>query len=448
MTKILGADGRPLSTISQPRTPMDVATKARVPMPGQRWAAGVGRISPDRVQTILRNAAFGDTEAYLTLAVEMEERYLHYSSQLATRKLAVVGQEIEVTPGDESTEAATVAEAFEQFVVNSQLFHDMLLDLLDSLSKGYAVVQPYWDTTTRPWTFREFEYIDPRLFVFDRSTLREIRMRDSETADGQPFPSQQFIIHTPKIRTGVTCRGGLARPAAIAWMFQSATVAQWAAFAEVYGMPLRIGKYDPATSSDAEIEELKSAIVNIGHDAAAVLPNSMDIEIEDARRPTSGDNIFSGLADYWDKQISKLILGQTMTADDGASLSQAKVHNDVRVDISKADATALEATIYRQIAVPWTAFNYGPSVAAPSVHICVEPPEDLTALSLALAPLLTAGLRVSARELREKFSLGEPEDDEEVVGGLPELEEEDPGASPAKPPARRGAKAQQRMRRR
>ena len=57
--KILGPDGRPLSEVSRPRAPMDVATKARVPMPGQRWAAGIGRISPERVALILRNSAFG-----------------------------------------------------------------------------------------------------------------------------------------------------------------------------------------------------------------------------------------------------------------------------------------------------------------------------------------------------------------------------------------------------
>jgi phage gp29-like protein len=419
MTILYGPDGRPLSPISRPRRPMDVAAVARIEQPAQRWAVGIGRINPERVARVLREAAFGYNEQYITLAVEMEEKYLHYASQLATRKQSIIGEEIEVLPGDDSPEAAKIAEDFEKYVVDSEQFPDLLLDLLDALAKGYAVVQPHWDTSTRPWTFKEFESVDQRLFCYDHATLTELRIRDLATVDGQRIPAGQFIVHTPRVRTGVPCRGGLARPAAIGWMFQSATVAQWATFAEVFGMPLRIGRYDPVTASEQEIDDLRTAVVNIGHDAAAILPDSMRIEFADARRPTSGDNVFQGLADYWDKQISKLIVGQTMTADDGSSQSQAQVHDKVRLDIKQADARALQSTLFRQLVAPWTAFNYGPNAAVPKLRICVEPGEDLAALSAALAPLLKAGLRVSAHELREKFGLTDPEGDEEIVGGSP-----------------------------
>ncbi len=447
--KILGPDGRPLTPVSRPRRPIDVASVANIQQPAQRWAAGVGRVNPERVARILKEANHGSHEAYLTLAVEMEERYIHYASQLSTRKQAIIGEEIEVLPGDESPEAAKIAEDFERYVVDSEQFPDLLLDLLDALAKAYAVVQPHWDLSTRPWTFKEFEAIDQRLFVFDRATLTELRMRDSETMDGQPIPAGQFITHRPRVRTGVPCRGGIARPASIAWMFQSATVAQWATFAEVFGMPLRIGKYDSATATEQEIDELRTAIINIGHDAAAIIPESMNITFEDARRPTSGDNVFEGLATYWDKQISKLIVGQTMTADDGASLSQATVHNEVRLDIKRADATALQSTLHKQLVVPWTVFNYGPLAPVPKLRICVEPGEDLGALSTALAPLLKAGLKVSSRELREKFGLSEPQGDEETVGGMPEPALGPDGlpvspVSPAKQPQQSGAAAKKK----
>nr|WP_284521082.1 DUF935 family protein [Shigella boydii] len=46
-----------------------------------------------------------------------------------------------------------------------------------------------------------------------------------------------------------------------------------------------------------------------------------------------------------DAQISKAVLGQTMTTDNGSSRSQADVHNQVRMDIVRWDARQLANTL-------------------------------------------------------------------------------------------------------
>lgn len=82
----------------------------------------------------------------------------------------------------------------------------------------------------------------------------------------------------------------------------------------------------------------------------------MKIEFEEIANAAGGAELFERLAEWLDKQISKAVLGQTMTTDDGSSQSQANVHNEVRMDILRADAKQLAATLnrlVRNLALPW-----------------------------------------------------------------------------------------------
>jgi phage gp29-like protein len=404
-----------------------IQSLTRVTDPAQRWASGVGPVTPETVFALLSAAARGDNQAYLTLAAEMEEKYLHYSAQLSTRKLAVVGTQCVAAPADASPLAETIAADVQERLLDSPLWETFGLDLLDALGKGYSVVQPHWSTHTDRWVPSKYEWLDPRFFGFDKATLSELRLRRDDGELLQLPPG--LVVHQPRLRTGVPCRGGLARPAAVAYLFQSATVSQWVVFSETFGMPIRIGRYDANTSTEDEISTLRSAVVNLGHNAAAVMPTGMSVEVLDGRRPISGDNVFLEQIRYWDALVSKLVVGQTMTADDGSSRAQAQVHNEVRLDLQAADARALAST-QRQIVRQYVAYNFGEDAPAPTIRYEVEPPEDLQAFSAALAPLIAAGLRVSAREVREKFSLREPAAGEEVLTPAPKSVEVSKGGNP------------------
>src|SRR3546814_4866996 len=96
--------------------------------------------------------------------------------------------------------------------------------------------------------------------------------------DGLPAPLDPFkYIYTEiKAKSGLPIRSGLARPVSWAWMFKNYGVKDWVSFAETYGMPLRLGKYDGnATAEDRKV--LLRAVREIGSDAAGLIPKSMDI---------------------------------------------------------------------------------------------------------------------------------------------------------------------------
>lgn len=138
------------------------------------------------------------------------------------------------------------------------------------------------------------------------------------------------------------------------------------------------GRYGP-DAAESDIETLMGAVANLGSDAAAVMPDSMRIEFH---QPSSraGADVFRDLARYMDSQISKAVLGQTMTTDDGSSRAQAEVHNAVRGDILAADARQLAATLQRDLIAPFTRLNFGADAAPPRLRFAGAPaaPQDAT----------------------------------------------------------------------
>jgi phage gp29-like protein len=209
------------------------------------------------------------------------------------------------------------------------------------------------------------------------------------------------------LKSGIPIRGGLARLVAWSYMGKMYTYKDWLAFIEICGLPIRIGRYN-STATPSDIDILKSAVANLGSDAAAVLPDSLKIEFEKNAQVTGGDRIFLNLAEWIDKQTSKAVLGQTMTADDGSSQAQAKVHDEVRSDITESDAEQLAETLNLQLIRPFVDLNFGPQQSYPTLTLYIKKPEDIAALTSALKELVPLGLKVEQSVVRDRLNLPDP----------------------------------------
>ncbi|GLR51262.1 DUF935 domain-containing protein [Shinella yambaruensis] len=426
-SSILGPDGRPIvvSVLAEEIATPTVAGVRRTHE--DRVASG---LTPERLGTILRDAAEGNARAYLTLAEEMEERYLHYASQLQTRRLAI--ESVDVTLSSDKV-PTKITDAVGE-LIDDDGFKEAKGTLPDGINNGYACVEMMWEYERK--YLRPVEYLDrdARFFQMERLGLRQLRLAVDGSIEGEELPEAKFLRHMPRTKLGLPLRRGMARPAAWAYLIQQFTLQDWAAFSEVYGMPLRVGKYN-ASASSADKRTLLKAVASIANDAAAIIPAGMDIEFHEVNG-ANGAAVFGGLLEYIDKQISKLVVGQTMTSDDGSSLGQAKIHNEVRLDILRADCRQLAITINRDLIKPFVDLNFGPQEHYPFVELPVPDPEDVKALSDSLGVLVPLGLRVSQNEIREKLGLSDPKADEEI------LKKAEPAAEPP-PPADAGKPAKQ-----
>ena len=412
--RLYGPDGRPVRKRGLTRE-AGQPTLTGVRQVSRHESMAIG-LTPRRLAAILRTAAEGDYQHddYLTLAEEMEERDPHYAAVLGVRKRAVSGLDPAVESASDESRDLELADAVRDLVRRPE-FAALLEDSLDALGKGYSAVEIIWDRSGPQWKPARYEWRDPRFFVFDRTDGRTLRLLDeADSYRGIDLEPYKWVIHKPRLKSGIPIRGGLARLAAVAYMVKSYTITDWTAFAEVFGMPLRLGRYGPNASED-DTHKLIAALANLGTDAAAAIPDSMRIEFIEAGNRQGGADLYEKLAVYLDKQVSKAVLGQTMTTDDGSSQSQAKVHDEVRGDILRSDARQLEDTLNRDLVKPFIDLNHGPQERYPKLLLPVNEPEDIKVLAEVLGHLVPLGLKVEASVIRDKLGLPDPKEGAELL---------------------------------
>jgi phage gp29-like protein len=400
---IVDEHGRPISKAGLLQEVVQASTTGVF----QAWstAAVSSSLDPARLRSIMTAAASGDMVDYLTLAEEMEEKDPHYAAVLGTRKRAVSGLPVTVEAASKDARDEELAEVV-RGLTEAPEFGDMMDDLLDAIGKGFSVVEPIWQLIDGKFQPKAYEYRDPRWFQFDKVTGKRLQLR-SEGAEGAELPPGRLVVHQPRLKSGLPIRGGVARLVAVSYMCKAFSLKDWMRYAELFGMPLRIGRYGPGAKPD-DIAVLRRAVSQLAADAAAILPDGMKIEFEEIANAAGGAELFERLAEWLDKQISKAVLGQTMTTDDGSSQSQANVHNEVRMDILRADAKQLAATLNRLVRI-YIDLNYGPQQHYPRIVLQVTEPEDLKALADALTPFIDRGLRVEESAILDKFGLAAAE---------------------------------------
>ncbi len=393
----------------------ELATPTRGgPRATTHWRS-LASLTPARVDKILRRAAMGDARDYLLAADDIAEKDLHYRAVLATRRMAVASLPLEIQPADETPAAHKAADLVRQAFGRLPM-GEIAMHLMDAVPKGYAVGEIVWDTRKNPWLPARVLARPAHWFAWTREGAPELRLLSQENPyTGEPLPASKFVVHTLS-SAGSPLTAGVARAVLWAWIIKSYALRDWARFCELYGTPIRVGKYD-AGASPQDVDVLKDAVLGLGTDAAAVIPASMAVELVEAAAKTASADLYQRLLEYLDKAVSKAVLGQTMTTEQGASgsLAQARVHDDVRRELMRADARALTATLQRDLVGPIVRLNLGEQAPMPKIAYQVSDPEDLGQLAEQLERLVKLGLAVPAAWARDKWGIPEPDGDEPLL---------------------------------
>ncbi|MDR3140433.1 MAG: DUF935 domain-containing protein [Tannerellaceae bacterium] len=109
----------------------------------------------------------------------------------------------------------------------------------------------------------------------------------------------------------------------------------WNQWGEMFGMPIRIGK---TTSRDEkDIRKMENMLDKMGAFSWGLFPEGTEIEIKETTR---GDafNVYDRRIERANSEMSKGVNNQTMTIDNGSSLSQSQVHLEVFGDVVDSDA--------------------------------------------------------------------------------------------------------------
>ncbi len=380
-------------------------------------------LTPARLSAILKAADDGALSEPMQLYEQMEEKDAHLFSIANTRRLALTGLEWEMVPASDlrpGLDAALAAEAADycaQVLGSIEALDDALQHLSLALGRNIAVAEVVWDFKSGSHTIVDITPIEFTRLVFDG--LDQVRiLTDADPLDGIALPANKFVVHTPHATTGHASRGGLLRVTALAFLGKNYALKEWLTFAEIFGMPIRVARYDPSASVE-EKRELLDMLTSMGSEAAGVFSKAVELEIIEANRGTPNPP-YDRLVNFLNREMTKAWLGQTLTvdmADQSGSKAAAEVHDRVRKDILLDDIRKEGRTVRRDILRPLAQFKFGLDVPVPFFRRKPEEPRDLRELADVLSVAVNdLGIQAPTRWVHDTLGIPQATNGEATVG--------------------------------
>ncbi len=397
-------------------------------------------LTPQQLRQILWQADQGSMRYLMELYEEMEEKDAHLAAILQTRKLAVQGLPLEVQPASEDARDQEIAQFVEEQLLAIPDFKGDLMDLLDAIAKSYSAAEIFWEYRNKQAVVADLEWIHPKCVSFVNSPTPLIITADN--GSGITPPPWKIIFHRYRGRSGDVCRGGVLRTCTLPYLLKSFNWKFWAIFNELFGIPMRIGKYD-ASASEQDRDHLKEALKSMGTDAYAAISKNMEIEFKETTAGSGGKLLpHQALIQFCNNEMSKAVLGQTLTTDTtGATGTYAAgaVHEQVRQDLVVADAGDLAAVLRDQLVRPLVGFNFGWDAPLPKVLLVIQEAIDLKTESEAVKNFVDAGLSITEKHCYQRYGFPQPEEGEKVLQPQVNIR---PGAEiPPGPPLPKGGES-------
>jgi len=217
----------------------------------------------------------------------------------------------------------SVAE-IEDFI-NTGAFRMMLSDLIDHRFFGHTLIQI-------DFTGEKLKYnLVPRKHVVPEFGLVTINQGDSTGIDYRSAPECNYIIEVGTPRD----LGSLVSAAQYV-IWKRGCMGDWSELAELFGRPLRKGKYQP--NDEAGKTALLSMLEKLGGSPFIAYPEGTDVTVDASGSNLTGD-IYLHLKAACNEEISKLIIGSTLTTDAGTKGARAlgEIHERGEQDVFNED---------------------------------------------------------------------------------------------------------------
>ncbi|MCG3130894.1 MAG: hypothetical protein FLDDKLPJ_01668 [Phycisphaerae bacterium] len=383
-------------------------------------------LTPSKLAGILREADEGSLESAMHLFEQMEEKDAHLYSVANTRRLALTGLEWTIVAdvgrgsrGRSTGDARLAAEAAahcREALARVEGFDDALQHLSLATGRNLAICELVWEAGAEGLRLADVAPVDFTRIVFDAFDVPRI-LTEEAPREGIEAARGKFVVHTPQNKSGHPQRGGLLRVSALVYLAKQLALKDWMVFAEIFGMPVRIARYDPSATAE-EKRELLHMLEALASHAAGIFSRGVELEVIEANRGTIGPP-FERLIDFLNREMSKAWLGQTLTTETtgaAGTLAASAVHDQVRQDLRADDIRKEAQTIRRDVLGPLTRFRFGD--AAPVPHFVRRPgrPRDISELTNVLDVAINRlGVRAPRAWVHETLGIPESQEKEAVL---------------------------------
>lgn len=202
---------------------------------------------------------------------------------------------------------------------------------------------------------------------------------------------------------------GLLAKAAPWVIYKRNTTADWAQFSEIFGMPIR--EYTYETDDDEARRRTVEDAQGTGSLAVFVHSKDSTLELKESGNKTGSADLYERLCERCNSEISKLILGNTLTteASDRGTQALGTVHKKVEDNVAQADRRFILDALNYDMADIFLSLG----INTRDGEFCFPEPKDidLTAKANILTGLRTTfNLPISDDYLYNEFGIEKPVD--------------------------------------
>lgn len=240
----------------------------------------------------------------------------HLTSVIEKRKNAVLCSKIEFRKNGKPDDKVN-----EQ--IASPWFRKLVADILDAPIWGFTLCQFHKIGEWVNYDLIPRKHADP---------VRRIILRHQTDITGIPwdeYPDLLFVGSEDEL--------GLLAKAAPWVIYKRNTTADWAQFSEVFGMPIQEYIYD--TNDDDARQRAINDAANAGSLAVFVHSKETELQLREAGNKTGSADVYERLCERCNNEISKLILGNTLTTESSENGTQAlgTVHKKVEEQVAESN---------------------------------------------------------------------------------------------------------------
>lgn len=342
----------------------------------------------------------------------------HLKACLNTRKLAVVNLGYDILPYVEhGAEDATendirVAATVEQILSEAHDFENDMKEILNAYQYGFSVGEILWMIKNGFIMIDDIKARKPDYFTFDK----DYNLVYTEQAGKElPLDNEKFVIYTFDPRNENPYGTSLLRNCYWAVWFKSNMIKFLMLFSERFGNPAIYGKY-PTGWSENEIDKLVEQLESIHANAVGAINSDAEIQIIESMRKEA--DFVSGLQ-FFNAEISKAILGQTLTTQEGksGSYSLGQVHAGVRDDYVAADCRDLQRICQKQVVNRIVYYNFPEGTPPPRFVIPYKGAEDLEKKAKTYESLYRMKVEFPKEHIHKTFDIPMPQEGEDTYGG-------------------------------
>lgn len=373
------------------------------------------------------------------------------AQSLGALKIMRLSSDWEILPASDSPRHMEQRDFAEwnltEFIQGS--FHDDLYETMGALEFGWSLSELVWSRIEKGmWAGK----IGLKAIKNKKPTEYNILVDDHDNIEpdgvckitfpglGDRYPTDKFVIYSWRKKYEGVFGTSILRSLYDLWWIKHVVKRALGVYLERYGVPLALGKY-PSSFKTKDQDDLFKMLKQIRLESAATIPKDVELVFQEASGRGQGQKLFIDTIKHIDEQITKTILGQTLTSSTSGVGSQAlgRVHKDIlTLYLEELGFDLAEKAINPQIIRRMIDINFADVDEYPRFEFkSISPKDQMPLLDKYYAGVekkVIIPTKEDEAKIREIISFPERTEDSEPILPRPEGEEPAPDFAPKEPP--------------